>query len=1031
MSEMKAPIYLYEDEGTYEIDSPLPLVCTNAFFNQCADFSIDSEVLINQLVEQKVFLINYAPKSKEFFNILTEKVILVCALEEEGNFTITSVQEKTVGKQNHFIKHALKIRTNHGAVLWHGQRSSWGTVRPETARRKFQPFVSGLVERINDLKTPGKEETNDLEEEYTVSNKLDELLTMAEYYVTAEDEIQKVAAQSGPQISYYQFSAVDDYARVEKLAYKFLVNDFDQNLYKKGARVVIHLDGDEEVSGVIMDIDTDQEPYSIVILFDEKFQVNKMLPQGIISLEYNAVQRMVREEVIEGIRNGTTPSTYIDPVIGRGEFRGFSDKKLDHIIDRLKNSTKPPNESQLEAIKKGVETEDALLVLGPPGTGKTTVILEWVKYFVLEEELRVLVSSQNNKAVDNVLEKLVDEDKIDTIRIGSEEKIQSNITPLMYENRAYELQKNIINANEVYMKKVQEKREELTKFFDKLSELEPIAKEVQTLHDDLVKRYDSLYKDYIEPLKDYKDQDQKQKNKIQDLRGEIDKLKEKINKHLNSPAWKKVFTWIMYMINKRSLNSASKKYRELHDENEMIIKEYQNLIDSMEEFRKDKIEPVKNRWYQESDKWDDAVLEVEDFEYRDLGDNILELSPRSIDKEKALDELTKLKKSCDKQYRKVRIVEKALNRWRGFLDNKKNYALSKVLLESVDLIGATCIGINSQQRFQNLDFDVAIIDEAGQIQIHNAIVPMSRAEKVIMLGDHLQIPPIADEAVIERCKDAGIDTDFLTKSLFEYLYEDFSADNKILLDTQYRMPDVIAELLSEWFYEGKYRSFKNKIDVKTPFPNLFNNPFVLIDTSTAKNRYETRVLEQGYYNDYEANLVVEVLKQILSEAGEADDEDESYRKPLNDVGVITPYKKQVQHIRDMVIEAIPGISKKEVVDLVASLDSFQGQERSVIIYSCTRSSKKPPHVPRIGFLKELRRLNVALSRCQEQLVFIGDLEFLSTCEYFEKDDFEQPLVDEYGRPLPGTSEKEFSQFINLMLSYAEQGKAQRINSKDL
>ena len=89
--------------------------------------------------------------------------------------------------------------------------------------------------------------------------------------------------------------------------------------------------------------------------------------------------------------------------------------------------------------------------------------------------------------------------------------------------------------------------------------------------------------------------------------------------------------------------------------------------------------------------------------------------------------------------------------------------------------------------------------------------------------------------------------------------------------------------------------------------------------------------------------------------------------------------------------------------MVASLDSFQGQERSVILYSCTRSNTRPANRSRIGFLKELRRLNVALSRPLKELVFVGDIDFLSSCTNGE-----------------GTgSEREFSEFIKLMRQHAE------------
>ena len=89
-------------------------------------------------------------------------------------------------------------------------------------------------------------------------------------------------------------------------------------------------------------------------------------------------------------------------------------------------------------------------------------------------------------------------------------------------------------------------------------------------------------------------------------------------------------------------------------------------------------------------------------------------------------------------------TEIILQDWQDILREKTNYALTKVIIESVDVVGATCVGINTQRRFKELEFDIVIVDEAGQIQIHNALVPLSRGKKMSMLGDHKQILPSAE-----------------------------------------------------------------------------------------------------------------------------------------------------------------------------------------------------------------------------------------------------------------------------------------------
>lgn len=329
--------------------------------------------------------------------------------------------------------------------------------------------------------------------------------------------------------------------------------------------------------------------------------------------------------------------------------------------------------------------------------------------------------------------------------------------------------------------------------------------------------------------------------------------------------------------------------------------------------------------------------------------------------------------------------------------------MADLLLESVDLVGGTCIGINTQRKFANIEFDVTIIDESGQIQIHNALVPMSRSPKLIMLGDHLQIPPTADQEQVELCEERGIDSSLLGKSLFEKLYNDLPKSNKKLLDTQYRMPSQIADLLSEWFYNGEYRSFKMKQNMPSMCPSLFRSPFVVVSTSDGgRERFEVKNNDgekSSVGNPYEAELVVGIVRKLLSMDLE--------KFGPESIGIISPYGEQVQTIRKRLRKSIPGLESAVVNDMVASLDSFQGQERDVILYSCTRSNTKPANRSRIGFLKELRRLNVALSRPKKELIFLGDIDFLSSCENAEGE----------------APESKFSEFIRLMVKYAkEQGE---------
>lgn len=356
-------------------------------------------------------------------------------------------------------------------------------------------------------------------------------------------------------------------------------------------------------------------------------------------------------------------------------------------------------------------------------------------------------------------------------------------------------------------------------------------------------------------------------------------------------------------------------------------------------------------------------------------------------------------------------LREVLKGWQHSVSESVNVSLNECVLESTNVVGATCIGVSSQRRFSDLKFDVTIIDEAGQIQIHNALVPMSVSNRLLMLGDHKQIPPSADEELVQLCEENGISTTLLHKSLFEHMYEKLPEQNRILLDTQYRIPAEIADVISKWFYDGQYKSFSGRRNTLSPLPGLTSSPFLIIDTSAEQNRHERPIHNAGCYNRLEANVICMLVGAMLKEHDPDD-----YSEFFHELGIISAYKAQVELIRQKIQPIVKNTASLQ--EVVATLDSFQGQERDVIIYSFTKSSILTPTRRRIGFLNELRRLNVAMTRSKKMLVLIGDMNFLSSCQHMDMDDDGNPVYEH--------SEKQFSDFIHLMLEHVEQGNGELI-----
>jgi len=253
-------------------------------------------------------------------------------------------------------------------------------------------------------------------------------------------------------------------------------------------------------------------------------------------------------------------------------------------------------------------------------------------------------------------------------------------------------------------------------------------------------------------------------------------------------------------------------------------------------------------------------------------------------------------------------------------------------------------------------YDVAVIDEATQATIPSVLVPINRARRFVLAGDHKQLPPTI---LSEKAKE-------LSKTLFEGLIERYPRKSEMLA-VQYRMNERLMEFPSREFYGGKIKadeSVRNitlaDLGIKSPgrddsWAEVLKpeNVLVLIDTSKRENRFERqRYGSESRENPLEAGLVKEAVERLLGLGV----------KP-EWIGVITPYDDQ----RDLISSLLP-----EEVE-VKTVDGYQGREKEVIILSFVRSNRRGE----LGFLKDLRRLNVSLTRAKRKLILIGDSSTLS------------------------------------------------------
>jgi hypothetical protein len=327
--------------------------------------------------------------------------------------------------------------------------------------------------------------------------------------------------------------------------------------------------------------------------------------------------------------------------------------------------------------------------------------------------------------------------------------------------------------------------------------------------------------------------------------------------------------------------------------------------------------------------------------------------------------------------------------WRTRLASRTG-DLYPVLIRFADVVGATCIGIATDPHFADIEFDLAIADEAGQIGLPDLLVPLVRAKRALLVGDHHQLPPFVEDEVKawleqvspealpdmawvdEETTEAEMVTGLLTQSAFESLFSTADPSHVVRLDLQYRMPQAVADFASRYFYDGQLKTTERDKVYSMPHADpLFKKPLVFVDTSALplgqrRDSAPGRDMSNpeawgmhGYVNRLEARLIADIAA-VYNRAG-------------LDWIVIVPYRAQAQRIRRELARRLPAAPDLNLDERVATVDSFQGGECDQVIYGFTRSN----YECRVGFLRELRRLNVAITRARKQLVLVGDVATLT------------------------------------------------------
>lgn len=591
------------------------------------------------------------------------------------------------------------------------------------------------------------------------------------------------------------------------------------------------------------------------------------------------------------------------------------------------------DKSKLISLEKALSANNMFLLQGPPGTGKTTFISELV-YQILygndkyrgNPDAKILIASQSHVAVDHSLakiKKLIPDIKM--IRIGILDKLSES-------SREYTLD---IFCREWTQKVIENCKEALARYKqeigidESLQEKNSIINEIESINQE-----------------------------ISELIYELEKVETELERvNILDSKWQFVNEKIATMKQMVAIKTAGVTEEQLSQiideftENLSVLNDnLASVIDESIALAEQKIE-LQNRYVSINEKLGVKGHEVDEWK------ELLGISSNEDYQQVKMCIQNALKEN-KKKYAKYSKVESLCKEWQKRV-TQGDGLLQESIADST-IVGATCLGIASLSSAIEFEFDWVIVDEAGKATPPEILVPICLGRKVVLVGDHKQLPPVVDETLLklQDKERMNISKEDLELSLFEYLERSLSDDCKNILDEQYRMNPVIGDLISKLFYESKLVSKTSRKEKTIPLKIYESKPLVWLSTAVRPDRKEEKISD-SYRNTCEAKIIFEQLLEIDEELGEL--------KLKKETAIIAGYRGQ----RDRLTRLYESDYKARFHNMsieINTVDAFQGRETDIVFYSIVRSNDNG----KLGFLKDVRRLNVAFSRARELLVVVGD-----------------------------------------------------------
>ncbi|MFM9610291.1 AAA domain-containing protein [Streptomyces niveiscabiei] len=803
-----------------------------------------------------------------------------------------------------------------------------------------------------------------------------DLLTKA---VDTEHELQRERAAAARPFTYR-----DVLPTAHRATYTFVLH---------GRRVpaedeVLRVAGEPALRGQVLSVD--QRGARLTLVLDRPVDWQHLPKQGELQCVENTTVHARRTDALTALRDGHTRNPHLLPILaGTRAPRQGTDKEPRRTLRGQRNtrtqqdtSTPPALDSwQQAALHTALTTQDLSTIIGPPGTGKTTVITELARESAKSGH-RVLLTAHSNTAVDNVLTRLPAD--LVTLRVGPEHRVDPAARHLLLDHRATDLRQGILDRVGARLSAHTSGGPGADRWPKALCEAVGALETARERERDARAALDEARRGVAGPAQLRLDRVAVRLTRTLDRRTRTADRLERLTQltgHTGDadrtaprPNW-----W-----RRRQLARAEKALAVYDEAVEQAVRERRTAEDALDEATRD--HPAV---HEQRENVERAAREVtrwrKEAEYAEAPCRAL-LAPVG-DAPQDLYEFARWTRTAHPLLAARRTV---LAQWRDDV-RAANGQLHAELVRYAHVVGATSSGCAGPELLTGVEFDLVVVDEAGQITTADALVPLVRAPRAVLVGDHRQLPPYADDETVSRVHaEHGPDAAELTvRSILELLQDHLPDPAVAPLRTQRRMPREIADFCSKAFYDGQLltpdapapgttRSDPGRpadpraphhpdtprraatASPEPPHPDwpaprpLFRTPLAIVDTCDLPPADRAEGGDpRSRINRAEADLLAALARRCT-----ADDEEWA---------VIVPYRAQAALIRNLLKDLPPGTGD------IATVDSFQGGERDVVLYGFTRSNPSGE----VGFLDELRRANVAFTRARRRLILVGDFDTLT------------------------------------------------------